>query len=484
MRESREDRVTLEAVTSTGLSFVLDCIYGGSLDVNSENMMDVIQAASYLQIGCAIKICASYLYETLTLDNLVQYSQIIERYGLDCPILEQQSVVECIANYVTTHFTEVFEKIGFSNLSYDVLKQAMSSNDLTCSELTIYDIVLEWIKVNPTQGKENIKNLVDCIHFLCMSEKMLSELKVSEEARDNPYLSEKIDKALHYLDPDTSLAERLEIGTPESLIRGSPSVIAVGGIHRLRANPVDAVQVLVFHEDLSHKKGCWSWGQSGCTISPFTRSSCASMDGLMFICGGRQPRKEKSRITNNCYIFDPVLWQLKEIANMNAPRTSYPLVACGGYVYAIGGACNYPNAHVNICQTIERYSLHDNCWKTVGYLPEPVYSHTAVSNGNLIYPVLCPKLTLIQPTWSAYPYAPTSLYGIHMPLLPYMVIQPIVLGMVLLWAAMDSSLSQGPLLWRHNDMTVIVSRNTRGPERDTQQRLDNANARRLQTVNR
>ena len=77
-----------------------------------------------------------------------------------------------------------------------------------------------------------------------------------------------------------------------------------------------------------------------------------------------------------------------------------------------------------------------------------------------------------------------SLYGIHMPLLPYMVVQPIVLGMALLWAAMDSSLSQGPLLWRHNDMTVIVSRNTRGRERDTQQRLDNANARRLQTVNR
>ena len=101
-----------------------------------------------------------------------------------------------------------------------------------------------------------------------------------------------------------------------------------------------------------------------------------------------------------------------------------------------------------------------------------------------IYPVLCPKLTLIQPTWSAYPYAPTSLYGIHMPLLPYMVIQPIVLGMMLLWAAIDSALSQGPLLWRHNDITVIVSRNTRGRERDTRQRLDNANARRLQTVNR
>ena len=113
----------------------------------------------------------------------------------------------------------------------------------------------------------------------------------------------------------------------------------------------------------------------------------------------------------------------------------------------------------------------------------------------LFYPVLSPKLTLIQPRWSAYPYHlvfliwyPYSLvFLIWYPYAltsVYMVIPPIVLGMALLWAAMDSSLSQGPLLWRHNDMTVIVSRNTRGRERDTQKRLDNANARRLQTVNR
>ena len=71
-----------------------------------------------------------------------------------------------------------------------------------------------------------------------------------------------------------------------------------------------------------------------------------------------------------------------------------------------------------------------------------------------------------------------------MPLFPYMVILPIVLGVALLWAAMDSPLSQGSLLWRHNDMTVIVSPDTRGRERDTRQRLDNANARRLYTFNR
>ena len=60
----------------------------------------------------------------------------------------------------------------------------------------------------------------------------------------------------------------------------------------------------------------------------------------------------------------------------------------------------------------------------------------------------------------------------------------IVLVGALLWAALDAALSQEPLLWRHKDTTFIVSRNARGIERDTRQRLDNANARRLRTVNR
>ena len=60
----------------------------------------------------------------------------------------------------------------------------------------------------------------------------------------------------------------------------------------------------------------------------------------------------------------------------------------------------------------------------------------------------------------------------------------IVLDRAFLWAAIDAAVSQEPPLWRHNDKNIIVSRNKRERERDTRQRLDNANARRLQTVNR
>ena len=130
-----------------------------------------------------------------------------------------------------------------------------------------------------------------------------------------------------------------------------------------------------------------------------------------------------------------------------------------------------------------------------------------------IYPVHGTNLTVIQPMWSAYPYAMFvffklygihmplfslygihmplfslygshmplfSLYGSHMPLCPYMVIQPIVLGMALLWALHSPRDC-------HCDVTMIwplLFHGIRGRERDTRQHLDNTNARRLQTVNR
>ena len=66
---------------------------------------------------------------------------------------------------------------------------------------------------------------------------------------------------------------------------------------------------------------------------------------------------------------------------------------------------------------------------------------------------------------SAFPYFPYMVSIIlcfaYMVMLPkHLNVKAIVLDRALLWAAMDAALSQGPLLWRHNDKTVIVSWNT------------------------
>ena len=363
--------------------------------------MDVIQAASYLQMCSVIKLCGRYLHETLTIENVIQRSQVIEQFGLNCLISEQQTTADCFANFIRRHFAEISIQTGFSHVSYDVLRRVLSRSDLTCSELTVYDIVLEWIESNPTQDVVRMRGLIDCVYFLCMSKLVLLELKNSKHAVDDSYLAGKLDKALHYLDPDISLAERLEIGTPERLIRGTPSVIAIGGFPLSSGDPslnplLDAVQVLVYSlidpvqifgsdADLVKSDACtWRWEQSNGILPPYVKSSVASMDGMMFICGGRKPPNgnEDLGVTRNCYIFDPILWQLKQIASLNIPRIFFPLVACTGYLYAIGGVCDGAD---DICETIERYSLRDNHWTIHSHLPEPIFADAATCNGNSIY---------------------------------------------------------------------------------------------------
>ena len=74
---------------------------------------------------------------------------------------------------------------------------------------------------------------------------------------------------------------------------------------------------------------------------------------------------------------------------------------------------------------------------------------TCLSCGFLLYPVHCVKSTLLQPTWSAYPYhlifhiwylySIVFLYGIPIPLFPYMVMLPKHLNLFIMWILTLSS---------------------------------------------
>ncbi len=54
MLETRNNCMTLKAVTAVGLRGVLDYIYSGDLHLNQDNVMEVLSGASHLQV---LSIC-------------------------------------------------------------------------------------------------------------------------------------------------------------------------------------------------------------------------------------------------------------------------------------------------------------------------------------------------------------------------------------------------------------------------------------------
>ena len=147
---------------------------------------------------------------------------------------------------------------------------------------------------------------------------------------------------------------------------------------------------------------------------------------------------------------------IKYYSSMARGLAKTPLLLVELLMHALSSTwCEFdPNTAYVVCISISPLKNRD--WRRRGLEPG--------------YISICPYFLI----W--YPYAPTFLFGNTAHCSGY----GIVMGCYRLCIVPRTAI----ILWRHSDMTVIVSRNTRGRERDTRQRLDNANARRLQTVNR
>ncbi|KAJ8303437.1 hypothetical protein KUTeg_019833 [Tegillarca granosa] len=63
MKESRESSVELKGVSACGLRIVIDFAYTGVLELNTENVEDVLSAATHLQISDAVDLVDQFQFD-------------------------------------------------------------------------------------------------------------------------------------------------------------------------------------------------------------------------------------------------------------------------------------------------------------------------------------------------------------------------------------------------------------------------------------
>ncbi|KAG5265204.1 hypothetical protein AALO_G00262530 [Alosa alosa] len=61
----RHSTASLDIVTATAFSLILDFLYSGRLDLCSDNVIEVMSAASYLQMTDVVNFCKSYIHDSL-----------------------------------------------------------------------------------------------------------------------------------------------------------------------------------------------------------------------------------------------------------------------------------------------------------------------------------------------------------------------------------------------------------------------------------
>jgi len=130
----------------------------------------------YNQVADAVKLCASFLNNSITPENCIDILNISELYSLDtCSVLARSFVLanfECLAN----QHTEEFMKLTASQLTSLLLDNALC----VASEYQLFEHVIGWVRHDLPAREQHIAQLMFHVRLpLCTGEELVE--RVSRE---------------------------------------------------------------------------------------------------------------------------------------------------------------------------------------------------------------------------------------------------------------------------------------------------------------
>ncbi|XP_013388363.1 kelch-like protein 13 [Lingula anatina] len=359
MRESNENSVELKGMTADSLQQIIDFVYCGEIILNFDNLTEVLNAASHLQVNRALDLCCDFIQSKLNFENADELLQIADVYSLN-------KVTEHFDVHILDNFEAFSKTESFINLDAKKLIQYISSDALKISsEFRLYELVNQWLHHDKARF-QHAEKIMSHIHFALMTQPQLQKAREDYLMRTNTRVTQYVIEGLKYgLDVccrQPVINERSEIRTTKK----SLVVIHQGSAFR-------PFQVTAFNHErgLFYKLFSNTSGSCDCRV--------AVIDNFIYICrivdfGG-------GTLMNSLCRFDPRHLQVQELSPMKRLRLDSALVAIGHKLYVLGGG----SENLFVLDSVECYDVNTNMWTDEIPLLEPTHSHAATVTDDKIY---------------------------------------------------------------------------------------------------
>ncbi len=162
-REQTTGHVTLpedEMVNRKSFGCLLKWMYEGTLELSSENVLDVMKSSNYFQIETAEKLCANFIEARLSNldgDNMIKLLVLSVRYGLE-------ELREVIVHGIAQDFANVSNKEDFMHkVAYGELKDIITHKCLFVeNEVALFEAITAWLMCDITR-LDHVTSLMECV---------------------------------------------------------------------------------------------------------------------------------------------------------------------------------------------------------------------------------------------------------------------------------------------------------------------------------
>ena len=348
LHDPTDNKITLHNLNGAIMNDILHFIYTGEVCIHDGNVRQMLAASRFLQLETLKGMAISYLKKKLSPGNVIDILLLADKHKC-------QGLLEKAEKLVVDNFVLVSKTQGFKKLKFEMIHLFLQSEFVRVSkEEEVFEALMLWIKSDFGDKKEKMSNfplLLREIRFPLISPSYITEVSMDSIILENSECYDIISDGLKYHSSEEhqELFE-MRLRKPRKFMETVKSVLAVGGWNGVK--PVNQVYAFVDSKQ--------NWFPLKPMPSARYAHSVVACGGYVYVLGGRDCN---SKLLSSVIRFDPTanVWQdMKPLPYLVA---SPAVCTFEGQIFVVGG--------ISINGSIEsvlRFSTRYNVWQKVGSL--------------------------------------------------------------------------------------------------------------------
>ncbi|RZC34144.1 kelch-like protein 18 [Asbolus verrucosus] len=360
MVESRNKEIEMKCIDAMALEALINFAYSGRVILDKNNVQSIMIGASFLQLNKVRDACANYLLQGLHPQNALGFRHFADSLGC-------RSLAESADKYIETYFHEVSQHEEYLNLSLAEVKTLLNKNELRVeSEEQVFEACMRWVKCRESR-KEFLPELLALVRLPLLSPLYITDRVGTEEAiRYSLQCRDLLDEArtYHLIPERRALMQSFKTEPRACEVKGY--IYVVGGLNKHG----DSLSTVEYYDPKTN-----TWHMAPPMSMLRSRLGVAVLRSQLYAFGGYNGKDRLASVE----VYDAVKkeWapvspmQCKRryeryhpftntwcsLAPMNKSRSAGAVIACQGYIYALGG-----HDGLSIFDSVERYDPSTNTW--------------------------------------------------------------------------------------------------------------------------
>lgn len=158
--EASQSAIELHDISAAALEAIIHFLYTSEVYISTNNVQELLPAASMLQITALRGACCEFMTRHLGVANCLGVRAFADAHS--CPQLK--TIAE---EFAKEHFHEVVQLEEFLGLQVDQIVALLSADDLNIqSEEKVYEAMIGWVKHDPANRDRHIADLLEKVRLL------------------------------------------------------------------------------------------------------------------------------------------------------------------------------------------------------------------------------------------------------------------------------------------------------------------------------